>query len=79
VYSGEVLAASIVSVMVAAASTSETSVSFYQTALRNIAEDSHLQLGEKVQMNRKISCTFALDSCRVPDTEEVNSVKSAGC
>jgi hypothetical protein len=41
----EVLAASIIRVMImGAASTSETSVNFYQTTRRNIPEDSHLQL-----------------------------------
>jgi hypothetical protein len=40
-----VLAASIImaiALIMVAASTSETSVSFYQTARRNIPEDSHL-------------------------------------
>jgi hypothetical protein len=37
-----VLAASIIALMVEAASTSETSVNFYQTAQRNNPEDSHL-------------------------------------
>jgi hypothetical protein len=34
---------SITALMMAAASTSETPVYFYQTAWRNIPEDSHLQ------------------------------------
>jgi hypothetical protein len=38
----EVLAASIIRAMMEAASTSETSVNFYQTTRRNISEDSHL-------------------------------------
>jgi hypothetical protein len=33
----------IIALMMEAASTSETSVSFYQTTLRNNPEDSHLQ------------------------------------
>jgi hypothetical protein len=32
-----------IALMMQTASTSETSVSFYQTTLRNIPEDSHLQ------------------------------------
>jgi hypothetical protein len=36
------LAATIIRAMMKAASTSETSVNFYQTARRNIPEDSHL-------------------------------------
>jgi hypothetical protein len=38
----EVLAASLIALMMEAASTSETSVNFYQTSRRNISEDSHL-------------------------------------
>jgi hypothetical protein len=39
----EVLAASvIIALMMKAASATETSVNFYQTAWRNIPEDSHL-------------------------------------
>jgi hypothetical protein len=37
-----VLAASIITLMMEAASTSETSVNFYQTTQRNNPEDSHL-------------------------------------
>jgi hypothetical protein len=36
-----VLAASIIALMMEAASTSETSVNFYQTTWRNSSEDSH--------------------------------------
>jgi hypothetical protein len=36
------LAASIIKAMIEAASTSETSVNFYQTTPRNNPEDSHL-------------------------------------
>jgi hypothetical protein len=39
-----VFVASIVTLMMEAASTSETSVNFYQTTRRNIPEDSHLLL-----------------------------------
>jgi hypothetical protein len=38
----EVLAASIIALIMEAASTSETSVNFYQTTWHNIPEDSHL-------------------------------------
>jgi hypothetical protein len=38
----EVLAASIIALMMEAARTSETSVNFYHTTRRNIPEDSHL-------------------------------------
>jgi hypothetical protein len=38
------LAASIIALMMEAESTSETSVNFYQTTLRNIPEDSHFRL-----------------------------------
>jgi hypothetical protein len=38
----EELSASIIALMMEAASTSETSVSFYQTTRRNIPEDRHL-------------------------------------
>jgi hypothetical protein len=44
-YDSEVLTASIIraiALMMEAVRTSETSVSFYQTARRNIPEDSHL-------------------------------------
>jgi hypothetical protein len=41
-----VLAASIIRMMMEAASTSETSVNFYRTARRNNPEDSHLLFGE---------------------------------
>jgi hypothetical protein len=40
----EVLAASIIRAMMAAASTSETSVNFYQTTWRNNLEDNQLHL-----------------------------------
>jgi hypothetical protein len=39
----EVLAASIITLMMEAASTSVTSVNFYQTTWHNSPEDSHLQ------------------------------------
>jgi hypothetical protein len=37
------LAASLIALMMEAASTSETSANFYQTTRRNNPEDSHLQ------------------------------------
>jgi hypothetical protein len=40
----ETFAASIIRAMMEAASTSETSVNFYQTTRRNNPEDSHLEL-----------------------------------
>jgi hypothetical protein len=43
------LAASIIALMMEAASTSETSVNFYQTTRRSISEDSHLQQKESLK------------------------------
>jgi hypothetical protein len=40
----DVLAASIIALMIGATSTCETSVNFYQTARRNIPENSHFLL-----------------------------------
>jgi hypothetical protein len=40
----EVLSASIIALMMEAASTSETSLYFYQITWRNNPEDSHLQV-----------------------------------
>jgi hypothetical protein len=47
----EVLAASIIkAMMMEATSTSETSVSFYQTAWHNIPKDSHLHYYSNIHM-----------------------------
>jgi hypothetical protein len=45
-----VLAASIIALMMEAASTFETSVNFYQTTRRNNPEDSHLQINNCSQI-----------------------------
>jgi hypothetical protein len=47
----EVLAASIIVLMMEAASISETSVNFCQTTRRNISEDSHVQIRCKWENN----------------------------
>jgi hypothetical protein len=48
----ELLTASIIAMLVEAINTSETSVNFYQTTRRNNAEDSHLQVREKLGASR---------------------------
>jgi hypothetical protein len=46
-----VLAASIALIMMEEASTSETSVNFYQTTRRNNPEDSHLHARRRKNLN----------------------------
>jgi hypothetical protein len=48
----------IIALMMEAASTSETSVNFYQTARRNIPEDSHLQEEQKYKVAVKVSTDY---------------------
>jgi hypothetical protein len=51
----EVLAASIIALRMEAASTSETSVNFYQTKRRYKPENSHLHIGFIIILYRKKS------------------------
>jgi hypothetical protein len=62
-----VLAASIIALRMAAASTSETSVNFYQTTRRNNPEDSHLLLpiSFKVTTYRPLTSATSLNNVRI--------------
>jgi hypothetical protein len=54
--------------MMEAASTSETSVNFYQTTLRNIPEDSDLQMSVynlKPRLNASLSCVPQLSHVKL--------------
>jgi hypothetical protein len=51
-----VLAASIIGLMMEAAITSETWVNFYQTARRNIPEDSHLHTRRRENLKSFCLC-----------------------
>jgi hypothetical protein len=48
----KVFAPAIIRAMIEAASTSETSLNFYQTTRRNISEDSHL---DDVKVSHKVA------------------------
>jgi hypothetical protein len=56
---------SIIALMMEAASTSETSINFYQTTWRNISEDSHLHTRRRENLksykmpNVKLGCTYS--------------------
>jgi hypothetical protein len=54
----EVLVASIIRAMMEAASTSETSVNFYQTTRRNNPEDSHLHTRRRENLKSHVSVSF---------------------
>jgi hypothetical protein len=50
----------LIALMVGAVSTSETSVSFYQTARRNIPEDSHLHTRRRKNLKSHIFIILTL-------------------
>jgi hypothetical protein len=54
----------LIALMMEAASTSETSVSFYQTTWSNIPEDSHLSIVELTPRIWTCSCSKLNETCR---------------
>jgi hypothetical protein len=57
---------SLITLMIEAVSTSETSVSFYETTRRNIVEDGHLHAGRHENLKSYLQMDLVSDNSSLP-------------